>query len=141
MLLLKTRVSNIREIANSLYINDKEFLGSSTIDSKLDQLIAAVQDSFCYKVTTANGMLVGFFCAPLTVNKKVSAFYIAKLIRENPEVLAEFWALVSQTVFGKIFESITLMNVAEQEFKSILDSDVTISEPGKFFGINYDLNY
>lgn len=136
MMLIKTRVSYIEQVAGSLYANDKVMLSENSLDKLISSAEKIKEDNFCYQVTMINGAMVGFFCVPKNKDTKVTLFYIKQNARSQ-EYTDAFWKLVYETVYGGIYESLSSFN--QENFDENISVKLPILGQLKFYGSNYTL--
>lgn len=143
MILTKIRVSDVRPICRSLYVNDLELLtkqGSNigvSLDILVERAYAISLNSYSYKVIGDNGSLVGLFCAPKNELPTVSLFYIKKEARTDDLLVALFWKLAADTVAGKVYGSFSSINALK--FSDYIVKKITILGPYKYSGENFNI--
>lgn len=139
MELLKVRTTDSREIAMALYTNDTGFLALLDPDPVQAMTIALsyvdynMVDGVFYKVQGGNGELIGFFIVfpKEKSQKKVKLFYIKETARV-PEYQKAFYELMSQTIYGEVYASLSRLNI--DNIDVILKDKFTILEPYKPYG-------
>jgi hypothetical protein len=139
MELLKVRTSDSKEIAMALYTNDTGFLALLDPDPVQAMTIALsyveynMADGVFYKVQGEGGELIGFFIVfpKAKAQKKIKLFYIKENAR-TPEYQKAFYELMSQTIYGEVYASLTRLNIPNIDV--ILKDKFTILEPYKPYG-------
>lgn len=134
---IKIRTSRIYPIAYSLLTNDAELLLAKQLDEELNKVKSLQIDNYCYSVNTKNGGLIGFFCVPFNNPEKlVSVLYIKPDSRDS-ESKADFYKLISDTVFGEVTGSLSEFYMPN--FDNELTQKITILDRTKFYAFNHKL--
>lgn len=118
MILSKVRIRDLKLVSRALFANDMVFLGSVNINTALalDTVVAASvarslsSGAINYKVLDENGSLFGFFTT-VRGSLIIKEYYIKETAR-TPEYFKAFWLVMQQTVVGKIYESVTDLNIS-----------------------------
>jgi hypothetical protein len=137
-MLLKVRTSDGLLVARSLYGDDKDFLitmGSDAVKS-LDNIISEIKEiileSMFFKVEDLSGSLMGFFIVPTDRNIIDTSFFFIKKAARIQEYYIDFYKLVSQTIYGGIYQ--TLNEVNSENFSSLLDNPNVIANGFRPYG-------
>lgn len=142
MYLNKVRLKDVSLIARALYANDTDYLRtvnpniSQALDLEVGAAIALSEGAIAYKIIDDGGALIGFF-STIKGSHEVRVFFVKKNAR-LPDYLAAFWRLVSQTLFGGIYASISDNNV--ENISPFLKDNFSILEPYSSYGKNLTIN-
>lgn len=136
MTLNKVRLKEVSLVARALYANDIDYLRTvnANISTALDLQVGVAtqlsENAVAYKVIDDGGALIGFF-STVRGSKEVRVFFIKKSAR-IPQYIAAFWVIVSQTLFGEIYESVSDNNVVN--ISDYLKNNFSILAPNSGYG-------